>query len=578
MENRKNSSFQKRRASQENVDELSFLLALTRDESLGTRGSNSERKEKQDTYEKINKQKTVRKCHKEHVKSPKDLPELQRTTFVTSSGKGVVTEHKLNDQSIIGACSFNYSSDFPALGDTNGKKNNNDETDYCRHSTNILGQGTVNKNEKGSVNCEEPKNSIVNPKLDGSIVNYKTKATKRIPRTERPITVDLVEASESFRMKKLQSKSISKIGKRPLKRRDQPKSYGGNILDSDQPLIHKGKIRLNEKKRVTKIKTVILEKRHSGRDKKSEWKSALDGSKKIKLTVDMVKDTLLLKSCNFILHERKVVPKICCSLSVGGNKGTSEITESETQALSSLASTNNSIHELPEKDHETSPTYLDDNLNIIDSQVMTPKRMIHSKRFAIYCDQWPIKELTDAVTELLMKLDCFQQKTQAYDPVKLYSKRRFNLGLTEVTKYLRLGKIVMVIFATDIEEIDGKGGLLDTINNIRKMASLQKVPYVFANTQKKLRGILKKNARISCIGIRNYEGADFCDSKISSLQRGTSGNNLIFGDLLRVHINFGSILLETKVPSFLSYGVEISLSSTTYTALCSRSSNFVAKD
>ncbi|XP_039282380.1 selenocysteine insertion sequence-binding protein 2 [Nilaparvata lugens] len=167
--------------------------------------------------------------------------------------------------------------------------------------------------------------------------------------------------------------------------------------------------------------------------------------------------------------------------------------------------------------HENPQSYLDANLNIIDSQVLTAKRMIHSKRFAIYCDQWPIKELTDAVNELLKKLDCFQQKMQACDPLKLYSKRRFNLGLTEVTKYLKLGKIVMIIFATDIEEVDGKGGLLDIINSMRSMASLQKVPYVFANTQKKLKGILKKNARISCIGIRNYEGADAHFKKILEL-------------------------------------------------------------
>lgn len=132
---------------------------------------------------------------------------------------------------------------------------------------------------------------------------------------------------------------------------------------------------------------------------------------------------------------------------------------------------------------------------------------IHSRRFREYCFQVPDKEVDSVTTELLRELVRFQDRQFHKDPVKAKAKRRFVLGLREVSKHLKLRRVKCVIISSNVERIKSAGGLDETLSSIIMYCQENQIPVVFALKRQLLGKVLLKKVPVSICGIFNYDGA-----------------------------------------------------------------------
>ncbi|XP_053329917.1 selenocysteine insertion sequence-binding protein 2 [Spea bombifrons] len=132
---------------------------------------------------------------------------------------------------------------------------------------------------------------------------------------------------------------------------------------------------------------------------------------------------------------------------------------------------------------------------------------IHSRRFREYCSQVLSKEVDACAVALLKELVRFQDRMYQKDPVKAKTKRRLVMGLREVLKHLKLGKLKCIIISPNCEKIQSKGGLDDTLQTIIDCAREQNVPFVFALNRKALGRCVNKAVPVSVVGIFSYDGA-----------------------------------------------------------------------
>lgn len=102
----------------------------------------------------------------------------------------------------------------------------------------------------------------------------------------------------------------------------------------------------------------------------------------------------------------------------------------------------------------------------------------------------------------------FQDRMYHKNPAKAKSKRRYVMGIREVTKHLKLKKLKCVILAPNCEKIKSKGGLDDAINTIIQVSMEQNIPFLFALGRKALGKAVNKLVPISVVGIFDYTGAD----------------------------------------------------------------------
>ena len=82
---------------------------------------------------------------------------------------------------------------------------------------------------------------------------------------------------------------------------------------------------------------------------------------------------------------------------------------------------------------------------------------IHSRRFREYCDQVIDKQIDELAAFILSELNRFYQRQLQKNQIKAKSKRRFVLGIREVFKHLKLGKIKCVVVSPNLEKIQSKG-------------------------------------------------------------------------------------------------------------------------
>jgi ribosomal protein L7Ae-like RNA K-turn-binding protein len=136
------------------------------------------------------------------------------------------------------------------------------------------------------------------------------------------------------------------------------------------------------------------------------------------------------------------------------------------------------------------------------------KQKIHNKKFREYCNQITNKEIDEVCSFLLHEIVRFQDRLYHKNPAKAKTKRRYVMGIREVTKHLKLHKLKCVILAPNCEKIQSKGGLDDAINQIIQKAMEQNVPFVFALGRKGLGKAVNKLVPISVVGIFDYSGAE----------------------------------------------------------------------
>jgi len=144
---------------------------------------------------------------------------------------------------------------------------------------------------------------------------------------------------------------------------------------------------------------------------------------------------------------------------------------------------------------------------------------LHSRKFREYCSHFIDEDLNTVVINFLIELMRLQDKIyhkQKDAPVNMFkTKRKFFVGLREVSKFLKLKKIKMLIIASDIEPVKGTDGLNDVMNNVLEEARQQSVFTVFTMSRFPLGRILKKKVPVSCIGIRDYMG---CEAFVKDLE------------------------------------------------------------
>jgi selenocysteine insertion sequence-binding protein 2 len=136
------------------------------------------------------------------------------------------------------------------------------------------------------------------------------------------------------------------------------------------------------------------------------------------------------------------------------------------------------------------------------------KQKIHSRKFREYCNQIINGDIDAICSSLLHEIVRFQDRLYHKNPAKAKMKRRYVMGIREVTKHLKLQKLKCVILAPNCEKIQSKGGLDDAINLIIQTSIEQNVPFVFALGRKGLGKAVNKLVPISVVGIFDYSGAE----------------------------------------------------------------------
>ncbi|CAL8263017.1 unnamed protein product [Boreogadus saida] len=132
---------------------------------------------------------------------------------------------------------------------------------------------------------------------------------------------------------------------------------------------------------------------------------------------------------------------------------------------------------------------------------------IHSRKFRDYCSQVLSKEVDECVSALLRELVRFQDRLYQKDPMKARMKKRLVMGLREVLKHLRLGKVKCVVISPNCERSQSKGGLDEALHTIIEACRQRAVPLVFALSRKALGRCVNKAVPVSLVGIFNYDGA-----------------------------------------------------------------------
>ena len=111
---------------------------------------------------------------------------------------------------------------------------------------------------------------------------------------------------------------------------------------------------------------------------------------------------------------------------------------------------------------------------------------MHGRKFREYCNQIVNREIDEVCLLLLHEIVRFQDRLYQKSAARAKAKRRYVMGIREVTKHLRLRRLRCVILAPNCEKIQAKGGLDDAINAIIQHAMEQAVPFLFALGRKSL--------------------------------------------------------------------------------------------
>lgn len=89
--------------------------------------------------------------------------------------------------------------------------------------------------------------------------------------------------------------------------------------------------------------------------------------------------------------------------------------------------------------------------------------------------------------------------------------KRVVFGLSECTqklKFCRMTRVQVVVFATDIEKVSGKRGIVQRIDEIKRLAKENNVPVIFALTRGELGKTLGKKLQVSVCCVMNIQKSE----------------------------------------------------------------------
>lgn len=258
-------------------------------------------------------------------------------------------------------------------------------------------------------------------------------------------------------------------------------NYYQQVNGHNEPIC--GTVREKNKKKKSTLKKIILREREE--KKKQNYENLSDNSIE---TTDL---NYLSKNNLFELEENRLDEKIDLLSPI-----------SQTSAISYSQSPANISTEM----------FL--SLDKLEERV---QQKIHSKKYREYCHQIINEDIDEACSSLLQEIVRFQNGLYHRNPFKAKLKRRFVMGIREVTKHLKMFKIKCVIIAPNCEKIESKGGLDDAINFIIQTSMEQNIPFLFALGRKGLGKAVNKVVPVSVIGIFDYSGAEFYFGRLVQL-------------------------------------------------------------
>merc|ERR1712181_39149 len=138
------------------------------------------------------------------------------------------------------------------------------------------------------------------------------------------------------------------------------------------------------------------------------------------------------------------------------------------------------------------------------------KACIHSRKFRPYCNQTLSPDLDTLIGNLMADLTRFQDNQHAKDPVKAKARRRYAVGLREALQFVKVHTVSSLLLAPDLEAVEARGGLDDTVGALIKEAAKQgqEVPVIFGMNRRKLGRACLRKVPVSCVAVMNPQGSD----------------------------------------------------------------------
>ncbi|XP_060080198.1 uncharacterized protein LOC132559585 [Ylistrum balloti] len=343
--------------------------------------------------------------------------------------------------------------------------------------------------QKGATSVKEP------PASQAGILNVTPQQpTPSGKKSKQTIALDLGAMIDALEKKKdvpVQKKETQPSVDKAKKNTDTQKGVRPhNMLDASAPMLKRGKERENPKpKKPSPLKKVILKEREE--------------KKKLRLLDDSVPGNSGVPVGIGVISAESDLSQDAYSFKGSADYG--GVTPASND-LSPISQT--SPISMSPLSPGASPLSSEVNSPIAGTIGKEAVLKIHSRRFREYCNQVLNKDIDNCCTTLLQDLVRFQDRVYHKEPNKAKSKRRFVLGLREVTKHLKLKKIKCVIISPNLEKIQSKGGLDDALNNILNLCNQQNVPFVFALGRRSLGRACAKLVPVSVVGIFNYDGTD----------------------------------------------------------------------
>ncbi|XP_021940353.1 selenocysteine insertion sequence-binding protein 2 isoform X2 [Zootermopsis nevadensis] len=371
-----------------------------------------------------------------------------------------------------------------------------------------------------------------------------------------PIQIDLMNLikTQPSRCNRGQGEKggMSKVG-RWVQKGDSRVWYSGNQLDASNPERKRGKKKeVPKKKKVTVLKNAILEERalrqklRASREQTQDVnvqpessQEQVDGIAVVNGDDEMTADSWVKRTApDRAPSKTKESVDLCVTgtdvfeeVAGGGNfkkAGDLNITEildltQHVQEKLSLSTDDKAkillqnISHVPENAQEAIKTtgMQEDDCTVVLPE--SPKHgctdviqrfFVHSRRFREYCDNSLTVPLNSAVKLLLKDIVKFQDRQYHRDPVKAFAKRRYVLGFREAKKHLQLKRLKLIVVAPDLEVAKVKGGIDDTIAQLKEDSTAQGVPCLFALSRRELGFVTFRKVGVSSIGICSYEGSE----------------------------------------------------------------------
>lgn len=132
-------------------------------------------------------------------------------------------------------------------------------------------------------------------------------------------------------------------------------------------------------------------------------------------------------------------------------------------------------------------------------------RPLDNRTIRDYVTQEVGPDLDKQVAILLLHLRRLNDRHRTFDP-EAPGKRRFVVGIKEVSRAVRHGRVKCIIVAPDIEEVGSAGGLDDRVRDILRVSYQQDLPVIFALSRVRIGRAIGKSLRMSVVAILEVAG------------------------------------------------------------------------